>query len=79
MKRMNFNVGDLKKQSKCQKMHIGKKKQECYSLKARNKIMQDVSEISYLGDTVSNDARNTKYIKCRKSKGVGIIRKYSTF
>ena len=49
MKRMNFNVGDNMRKSKCQKMHVGKKHGKCHTLTANKKTMEDVSEIHYLG------------------------------
>ena len=68
MKRMNFNVGGPNKKSKCHRMHVGPKHNECYKLSASNRIMQEVTELSYLGDVVSNDSKNYKNIKNRISR-----------
>ena len=37
--------------------------------------MQEVTEETYLGDIISCDGKNTKNLKNRISKGVGIITK----
>ena len=73
MKRMNFNVGGETKPSKCQKMHIGRNNEKCHNLSANGKLLEDVHEISYLGDLVSRNSKNSCNIKNRVSKGVGLI------
>ena len=35
--------------------------------------MPEVTEETYLGDLLTSDGKNTKNIKCRVSKGIGII------
>ena len=54
-------------------MHIGRRDTLCPTLKVHGTVMQEVSEETYLGDIVSCDGKNTKNIKDRISKGVGII------
>ena len=43
LKRLNFNVGNNKKKSKCEVLHIGDKK-NCLPLKANNKIMNPLKK-----------------------------------
>ena len=73
LKRLKFYVPDAVGKSKCHKMHIGKKDRLCPTLKVHGTMMQEVSKETYLGDIVSCDGKNTKNIKDRISKGVGII------
>ena len=54
-------------------MHVGKKYAKCQIITANKKTMEDVSEIHYLGDIVSNNLLNGANIKSRVSKGVGIL------
>ena len=61
--------------SKCHKMHVGRKHGACPILKVHGTIMQEVTEETYLGDIISCDGKNTKNLKNRISKGVGIITK----
>ena len=61
--------------NKCARMHVGKQRCECKSLKVHGYEMQDVSEFTYLGDLVSADGRNNKNIKDRSNKGIGLISK----
>ena len=55
------------------KMHIGKKHDLCPTLKVHGTIMPEVSQETYLGDILSYDGKNTKNLKSRISKGIGII------
>ena len=73
LKRLKFHVPDAVGKSKCHKMHIGRRDTLCPTLKVHGTVMQEVSEETYLGDIVSCDGKNTKNIKDRISKGVGII------
>ena len=73
MKRVNFNVGDKEKKSKCEQMHVGKKTDSCPSLQIDGNSLEIVSKISYLGDVVSNNGKNVSNIKERISRGIGII------
>ena len=54
-------------------MHIGAKNATCPILKVHDTTMENVQEDTYLGDVISCDGRNTKNIKKRISKGLGII------
>ena len=54
-------------------MHVGKNHESCPALKVHGTIIPEVTEETYLGDILSNDGRNTKNIKNRVSKGVGIV------
>ena len=73
LKKLKFHVPDAKGKSKCHKMHIGKSHEMCPTLKVHGTIMQEATEETYLGDIISCDGKNTKNIKDRISKGLGII------
>ena len=73
LKKLKFHTNDKKGNSKCHKMHIGKSVGKCPTLKVHGTIMQEVTEDRYLGDIISSDGKNTKNIKDRISKGIGII------
>ena len=73
MKRLNFNVGTTTKKSKCKQLHVGKYSKDCCQLEARDRPLDQVTEVDYLGDIISFDAKNSKNIKDRVSKGMGII------
>ena len=73
MKKWNFHTKDKNGRSKCHWMHIGKPNINCYAPKVHSEDMVEVSEDTYLGDLISNDAKNTKNIANRVSKGLGII------
>ena len=62
MKRLNLNVGNANKTSKCQRLHIGKTKKasNCIPLYARNKILDHAIEITYLGDLVHGSWQHSK-------------------
>ena len=45
-------------------MHVGSNKGKCAELKANDKPMENVKEISYLGDVVSEDCKNTSKGNC---------------
>ena len=72
-KKLRFHVPDANGKSKCHFMHIGKSTNPCPELQVHGTIMEKVSEDTYLGDIISEDGKNTKNIKSRISKGVGII------
>ena len=71
-KKLRFHVAKNGK-SKCVRMHVGKDEELCPKLQVHGTTMPSVKEITYLGDIVSYDAKNTKNIKHRTSKGIGII------
>ena len=73
MKQLNFNVGDEKKKSKCQKLHVGKLNEFCPNVYANGMRMENVNEVQYLGDVVSGNSQHTSNIKARVSKGMGIL------
>ena len=51
----------------------GEKSAFCPSLKVHGTILNEVTEEMYLGDLLSSDSRNTKNIRNRISKGIGLI------
>ena len=73
LKKLKLHTLDKHGKSKCVKLHIGKKSEFCPTLKVHGTKMPEVSEESYLGDILSSDGKNTKNIKNRISKGMGII------
>ena len=73
LKKLRFHTADARGKSKCHKLHIGKEKRECPVLKVHGTQIQEVKDDRYLGDILSCDGKNTKNIKDRISKGVGII------
>ena len=73
MKKLRFNVGGVNQKSKCMKMHVGTKKEQCCEMKVEETSMETVEEIEFLGDILSSDGKNTKNIKSRVSRGLGII------
>ena len=73
LKKLKFHVPDKHGKSKCHKMHIGKRNTFCPTLKVHGSIMQEVTEDVYLGDIISCDGKNTKNVKQRISKGIGIV------
>ena len=72
LKRLNFNVGSESKKSKCQRLHIGKRKVECRELFANGKEIEEVEDVDYLGDVANRSCDNTRNIKKIKSKGISI-------
>ena len=73
MKRLKFNVGTERKKSKCQKLHVGKDASNCIPLHVNKKQMDEVHEISYLGDLVNGFGSNMSNIKNRVSKSRNTI------
>ena len=73
LKRLKFHQAKENGKSKCKKMHVGKTSKTCPILRVHDSSMEEVSEITYLGDIISKDGRNTKNIKNRVSKGMGIM------
>ena len=73
LKKLRFHVPDEYGKTKCHKLHIGKKNIGCPLLKVHGTIMPEVTEDVYLGDILSSNGKNTKNIKSRISKGLGII------
>ena len=73
LKKLKFHVPDQTGKTKCHKMHIGRKNDACPTLKVHGTVMPEVTEDVYLGDIISSDGRNTKNVKGRISKGLGIV------
>ena len=73
MKKLRFHTADKNGKSKCVKMHIGKPNIFCPTLKVHGSIMPEVTEELYLGDMISSDGKNTKNVRNRVSKGLGIV------
>ena len=73
LKKLRFHTTDAKGSSKCHKLHIGRDAHDCPALKVHGTDMQQVKDDRYLGDILSSDGKNSKNIKDRISKGVGII------
>ena len=73
MKKLRFHVPNKDGKSKCHKMHIGQKHENCPVLKVHGTVMESVTEDTYLGDIISSDGKNSKNVAKRISKGIGII------
>ena len=73
LKKLRFHVPDKDGKSKCHKMHIGNRQEWCPVLEVHGTVMTNVTEETYLGDTLSSDGKNSKNIAKRISKGIGII------
>ena len=73
MKKLSFHTPDINGKSKCKVLHIGKLLTCSSDLRVHGTLMGQVNEANYLGDILSNDGKNSKNIKDRISKGMGII------
>ena len=72
MKKLKFHIPDKNGKSKCHKIHIGKDHDMCSVLQVHGTVMESVSFDTYLGDVISADGKNTRNIKKRVSRGIGI-------
>ena len=72
-KKLRFHTPDINGKSKCHFLHIGKTSKTCPEHQVHGTKMQKVSEETYLGDIISEDGKNTKNLKQKISKGLGII------
>ena len=72
-KKLKFHTPDASGKSKCNFLHVGKRNKECPDLKVHGANIKRVSHETYLGDILSDDGKNTKNVKNRISKGLGII------
>ena len=72
-KKMKFHTPDVNGKSKCHFLHIGTKTKVCPELQVHGTKIQKVTEETYLGDIISEDGKNSKNVKHRISKGIGII------
>ena len=73
MKRLKFHTPDAEGKTKCHKIHVGKRVENCPSLEVHGTPMQTVFSDVYLGDEISADGTNKLNIQRRVSKGNGII------
>ena len=73
IKKLRFHVPDRNGKSKCNKLHIGKKKVECHHLNVHGSLMGEVESDEYLGDIIANNGKNTRNIQTRVAKGLGIV------
>ena len=73
LKKLRFHTPVENKKSKCHSLHIGKPSKWCPEMKVHGKTADRVAEALYLGDIVSEDGKNTKNIRSRVSKGMGIV------
>ena len=60
-------------QSKCAKIHVGKKCEDCLELFAQKKHMKNSDQEKYLGDFINKDGKQHATIVERISKGYGIV------
>ena len=54
-------------------MHIGKHNSECPRLKVHNEEMENIDELTYLGEKITSNGKNEKNIANRVSKGFGLV------
>ena len=74
LKKLSFHLPkDSSSGSKCMRMHVGQNKVGCPDLKVHNSAMADVTEITYLGDRISADGKNSRNIQDRTRKGIGCL------
>ena len=73
LKKMRFHTPDKNGKTKCHKIHVGPKNNLCPHLEVHGTKMVEVDHDTYLGDIVSSDGKNTKNVRNRISKGIGII------
>ena len=60
-------------QTKCHKIHCGKKSSSCPNLKVHMEDMHNSDQEKYLGDHITSSANNVLTISKRKVQGYGII------
>ena len=72
LKSLKFHTPKADGKSKCHKIHIGKDHSKCPVLQVHGTMMESVSHDTYLGDIISSDGKNTRNIKNRVAKGIGI-------
>ena len=73
LKKLRFHTPDKKGKTKSHVLHVGKSNTLCPTLQVHGTDMGHVSEVTYLGDIISGDGRNTKNIRARIAKGHGKI------
>ena len=72
LKKLRFHIPDRKGKSKCHKIHVGRKHDMCSVLQVHGTVMESVEYDTYLGDILSSDGRNTRNVRNRIGKGIGI-------
>ena len=72
-KKLKFHTPDEKGKTKCHKLHVGPRNKLCPPLEVHGTPMVEVDHDTYLGDIVSADGKNTRNVRKRISKGIGII------
>ena len=72
LKRLKFHVPNKEGKSKCHKLHVGRNHDTCSVLQVHGTEMESVSHDTYLGDILSSDGKNTRNIKKRVARGIGI-------
>ena len=73
LKKLKFHTPNANGKTKCHKIHVGPKNKLCPQLQVHGTPMVEVDQDTYLGDIVSGDGKNSKNVKQRVGKGVGII------
>jgi hypothetical protein len=73
LKKLKFHTPQEGKKSKCHSLHIGKPSKCCPRMKVHETEVDRVSEAMYLGDIITTDGKNSKNVKNRVSKGLGIV------
>ena len=73
LKKLRFHTPDKNGKTKCHKIHVGPKNNLCPHLEVHGTKMVEVDHDTYRGDIVSSDGKNTKNVRNRISKGIGII------
>ena len=63
MKKLRFYVPNKDGKSKCHKMHIGQKHENCPVSKVHGTVMESVTEDTYLGDIISSDGKILKMLQ----------------
>ena len=73
LKKLRFHTVNEKGESKCHKLHVGKKSEFCPTLRVHGTEMQAVNADNYLGDIVSSGGSHKLNIRNRIAKGYGKI------
>ena len=72
LKKLRFHIPDKYGKSKCHKIHVGKNHDTCPVLQVHGTVMESVPYDTYLGDIISGDGKNTRNVKKRVARGIGI-------
>ena len=72
LKKLRFHIPDKYGKSKCHKIHVGKNHDTCPVLQVHGTVMESVPYDTYLGDIISADGKNTRNVKKRVARGIGI-------